>query len=443
MSVRAAIVGLVVVGALTHFVGLTYPRQVVFDEVHWGKSVSAYCCTGQRVFDVHPPHGKLLLTLGALVGRYDGRFDFDHIGEPFTTQPVFFIRLVPAIVGILIPPLFLLFLRYLGASLPAAFLGGLMMAFDNAMLLETRILVFDGILVAAILGSLVCLFAADQATSETKARVLYALTGALAGLAVGVKFTGLVSPALILLYLVTKILSRRQEMARRLSHMGIGLIAAAVVYLGGWAVHFALTPNPGPADAFHPTTGRFFQDLWVVHKTMLSANFNMTLTHPDASTPLSWPFMKVAPFYWTGGGASIYLLGNPVVWWGSSLLFVVVIVNALLMRVTRLRVDAPGHPNMWVPLVGFAISYLPFFGITRVLFLYHYLTPLVFALAFGLLWLDGAGWITGPGLGGQRKSYYAVMFLVVVAFLLVSPLTYGYSAGQYDEWLAAFIRSWR
>ncbi|HUL74936.1 MAG TPA: phospholipid carrier-dependent glycosyltransferase [Vicinamibacterales bacterium] len=443
MSARAAFVSLVAIGVLTHFIGLTSPKEVVFDEVHWGKSVSAYCCTGQRVFDVHPPHGKLLLTLGAVAGGYDGTFDFDHIGEPYTTQPVFFLRLVPALVGVLIAPLFFLFLRYLGASLPAAFLGGLMMALDNAMLLETRILVFDGVLVAAILGSLVALFASEQAASVMKARMWYVATGALAGMSVGTKFTGLVSPALILLFIGTRIVARRQDLRRRLVQTGIVLASAAVVYLGGWAIHFARTPNPGPADAFHPTTGRFFHDLWVVHRTMLSANFNMTLTHPDASTPLSWLFMRIAPFYWTGHGASIYLVGNPVVWWGSSVLLIVVVANALLMRVTRLRVDAPGHPTLWFPLVGFVISFVPFFGITRVLFLYHYLTPLVFAVAFGLLWLDGAGWIVAPGLGGQRRSYYAVILLVVVGFLLVSPLTYGFSAGQYDEWLAAFVRSWR
>jgi hypothetical protein len=32
---------------------------------------------------------------------------------------------------------------------------------------------------------------------------------------------------------------------------------------------------------------------------------------------------------------------------------------------------------------------------------------------------------------------------LVVAFLLVSPLTYGYSFGTYDEWLVGVIRSWR
>ncbi len=444
-NVRQALLLVIALGALVHFVGLTYPRQVVFDEVHWGKSVSAYCCTGTRVFDIHPPHGKLLLALGAKLGGYDGQFSFDQIGMPYTTQPVFFLRLVPALAGIAIPPLFLLMLRYLGASLPAALLGALALVFDNAMLLETRLILFDGILVAATIGALVCVLAADRVTSPARARLLWIGGGALAGLAVGTKFTGLVAPALIVVYLATRLVGARGELGQRLRELVVIGAAALVVYLGGWEIHFALTPNPGVADAFHPTTGHFFQDMWTIHKTMLSTNFSMAQTHPDASRPLTWPLMKVAPYFWAGDGASIYLVGNPIVWWGASLLFVVFVVNSLLMLVTRLRVDAPGpaHAGVWLPFVGYLMAYLPFFGITRVIFLYHYLTPLVFSLAFVMLWLDAAGWIRTDTFRGQRTSYYVAIALIVGMFLAVSPLTYGYNAGGYDEWLAAIVRSWR
>lgn len=444
-SVRRALVLVIVLGALVHFVGLTSPREVVFDEVHWGQSVNAYCCNGQRQFDVHPPHGKLLITLGAVLGGYTGDLSFERIGQPFTDQPVFFLRLVPALAGIAIPPLFLLLLRYLGASAPAALFGALMLVFDNAMLLETRLMLFDGILVAAELATLVCMLAADRAPTPGTARLQAVLCGAFAGLSVGTKFTGLVAPALVFLYIARRVIARRTDARAWLERSALIVAAGLAVYLGGWAVHFARTPNPGPADGFHPTTGHFFHDLWVTHTTMLSANFSMALTHPDASRPLTWPLMKVAPYFWAGDGASIYLIGNPVVWWGASVLFVVFVMNSLLMMVTRLRVEAPGaaRNGVWLPFVGFLLAYVPFFGITRVIFLYHYLTPLVFSIAFVVLWLDAAGWTRGDTWRGQRKSYYLTIAALIVGFLLVSPLTYGFSVGNYDEWLAALIRSWR
>jgi len=114
------------------------------------------------------------------------------------------------------------------------------------------------------------------------------------------------------------------------------------------------------------------------------------------------------------------------------------------MRVTRLRLDARRKGSLfWWLLLAYGIAYLPFFQVTRVLFLYHYLTPLVFSLACVLIWLEEAGWIRSEPAGGQRASYYGVMIAAVLGFLLMSPLTYGYRAGAYGEWLVSAIRSWR
>ena len=221
--------------------------------------------------------------------------------------------------------------------------------------------------------------------------------------------------------------------------------AGIVIYLAGWMVHFALLTRPGPADVYHPTTGRFIEDVRVVHRMMFAANAAMTSTHPDASHPLSWPLMKVPPFFWAGSnGAVEYLIGNPVVWWGSSLLLVVIVVNTGLMRVTRLRLESRPHASrVWWLMLAYAVAYLPFFGVSRILFLYHYLTPLVFSLACVLMWLEEAGWIRPEQAGGQRASYYVVIAAAVAGFALMSPLTYGFSAGAYGEWLVAAIRSWR
>ena len=80
---RLALLGLFVVSALLHFTALDWPHSVIFDEVHFGKFVTAYCCTHQRFFDIHPPVTKLLIAASAYVGGYKGDFDFDHIGEAY------------------------------------------------------------------------------------------------------------------------------------------------------------------------------------------------------------------------------------------------------------------------------------------------------------------------------------------------------------------------
>ena len=440
--VRRAVAALAILGALTHFIGLGYPRQVVFDEATFGRYVAAYCCTGERIFDVHPPHGKLLIAAVAWAGGFDGKFTFERIGLPYGDTPVVALRAVPAIAGLLIPPLFLLLLLELGASFPAALLGGILLLLDNALLLETKIIVWDGVLVASTLAALVCFFAALR-HGGVGWRLIAA--GALAGLAVGCKTTGLAVPALMGICLLFGVGGARGAFSRRMGQAALLTLSGGVVYLAGWWIHWAVLTEPGPADAFYATTGRFIDDFLTMHQAMIRENVRLAATHPDSSAPWTWPLMKVAPYFWQGEGASTYLVGNPVVWWGSSLAVVLILAFTILRGPLGLSRRAIGNPaaKPWLALTAYAIAYAPLLPVGRVLFLYHYLTPLTFAVAFVLLWLDRFGWTRVGGIGDQRPSYFAVLVLAVLGFLVTSPLTYGFSAGGYDEWLAAFVRSWR
>lgn len=56
------------------------PAHTSFDEVHFGGFAAKYI--RRRYFmDVHPPLAKLLVTLSAWLGRFDGKFDFKDIGK--------------------------------------------------------------------------------------------------------------------------------------------------------------------------------------------------------------------------------------------------------------------------------------------------------------------------------------------------------------------------
>ena len=438
-----ALAVLVAIGVVTHFWRLSVPHEVVFDEATFGRYVAAYCCTGERIFDVHPPHGKLLIAAAARAGGFDGQFAFGQIGLPYGDTPVLALRFVPALAGVLIPPLFLLLLTRLGASFPAALLGGLLLALDNAMLLETRIIVWDGVLVASTIAALVCFFSAMTATSGVWWRL--AAAGGLAGLAVGCKLTGLAAPGLMALCLAFGIGGARGPLTRRAGQAAIVLAAGAFVYLAGWAIHLMVLTQPGPADSFHPTTGRFLEDLIATHRAMFRENVNLAATHPDASAPWTWPWMKVAPYFWQGRGASIYLVGNPVVWWGSTVALLSLVIYAVVLRPLGFRAPETRNkgPRPELALAAYLIAFAPLWPVGRVLFLYHYLTPLVFALGFVLLWLDRAGAFRPGGIRDQSASYFLLIGLAMAGFLAVSPLTYGVSIGGYDEWLAAFVRSWR
>ena len=80
---------------------------------------------------------------------------------------------------------------------------------------------------------------------------------------------------------------------------------------------------------------------------------------------------------------------------------------------------------------------------SRILFLYHYLTPLVFALAFVVAWLESAGWIRAADGLRQRTSYFVVMGAAVIGFAAMAPVTYGWQIDGYTPWLLEVIRFWR
>jgi len=323
-----------------------------------------------------------------------------------------------------------------------AFIGGVLVALDNGLIVEGRLLLIDSILIAATLAAVACFLTAQRQGGRWPWLLA---TGALAGLATGTKLTGLVAPGLITISLAFGLgVVRTTSWNERIRQLALVGGSAVAVYLAGWMIHWALLPNPGPGDAFYPSTGKMVTDLIKAQRTMLSANISLTATHPDASAPWTWPLMKVAPYYWQGDGASIYMIGNPVIWWGTSVLFFGVLIQLVLMRPLGTKLPPPvrREPRVWFPLAGYALSFLPFFRVTRVLFLYHYLTPLLFSLAFVLLWLDRTGWLE-PGAPRQRTAAVAIVIAAAIAFLAISPLTYGFSVGGYDEALANFIRSWR
>lgn len=414
---------LIVAGGM-HLLRLSNPSQVIFDEVHFGKFVTAYCCTHERFFDIHPPHAKLLISGAAYLLGYRGGLDFDSIGEDYGAAAPFQLRFLPALMGILLPLVFYGLLRQLGVSRAVAFFGGLATTLDNALVVQTRLIALDGLLLLATFGAVWAYLWAQKKQSWW----LYVLTGVLAGLAVGTKFTGLA--ALVLLGALI-IFNFQVSIFKRVLQALVILLCAFVVYVAGWWLHFALLTQPGSGDVWGLPTGHFWQDVVKLHQQMLSANYNLTATHPDESPWWSWPLMLTSVFYWSGNSAVIYFLGNPVVWWGTTILF----IWAFLF--SRREAWRKG----WIPFAGFLIALLPLTRVPRALFLYHYLTPLLFALAFGLVWADQ---VMRKKKKETRKQVLVLGAMAVTAgFVLFSPLTYGFQVSP--AWLTAlwWLPNWR
>ncbi|XP_073836966.1 protein O-mannosyltransferase rt [Musca autumnalis] len=131
---------------VTRFYRLTYPRNVVFDELHYAKSVALYM-QNKFFFDTHPPLGKQLIAAVANSIGYDGNFTATNIGSPYSpTFPLFWMRLLPAFCGSMLPSAVYLLIKETGISRWASLLGGLLILVDNSMLIQSRFILMESML---------------------------------------------------------------------------------------------------------------------------------------------------------------------------------------------------------------------------------------------------------------------------------------------------------
>ncbi|HSX24959.1 MAG TPA: phospholipid carrier-dependent glycosyltransferase [Candidatus Andersenbacteria bacterium] len=441
MNVRHDItifLGILLLAACTRVFFLSYIPQVVFDEVHFGKFISAYCCTHQRFFDIHPPVGKLLIAAGAYLSGYNGLFPFEYIGQPFVNVPIDGVRMVPALFGTLLAGIIYILLRLMNVSKLFSVLGGIAIALDNALIVESRFILMDNILLVMTFGCI----AAGIAAVKTRAHSLQSLffvilAGILAGAAMGTKFTGMIAGGLVVLLFLAY---AYHEGPKKYLQWGIRCLvlacSALIIYLGAWAIHFSLLTLPGSGDVWGIPTGNFVPDLISLHQEMISANYNLTATHPYGSKWWTWPFMIRPVFYWQGntGNQFIYLLGNPAVWWGGFVFFCI----ALLALIASIIKKQYKHSSniVWIMIIGYLWAYVPLMRVPRVLFLYHYLTPLIFSLIIALWWLDRTVKL--------KRQFVAIAALCIIAgFIYISPLTYGYPISSFWQTLLFSIQSWR
>ena len=104
-------------GSLLHGFPIYVSLPYSFDEVHFGKFASHYIMR-QYYFDVHPPFAKLLFGLAGWFVGFDGHFNFDNIGDSYTTNHVPYVgmRALPAVLGSLTIPVVYAIMKESGYS---------------------------------------------------------------------------------------------------------------------------------------------------------------------------------------------------------------------------------------------------------------------------------------------------------------------------------------
>ena len=442
---------ILVVSAVVHFAYFGYPNQTVFDEVHFGKFITGYF-TGEYFFDIHPPLAKLLMSLAGYFGGFRAGFSFSNIGEAFPDHSYLALRLLPTLAGMFLPVIVYWLARRLKLSTLSATGIGLLVAIDGALLVQSRFMLLDAFLLLFGFSALLAYLRYREKPSYGNLLT----TGLLAGLAGSVKWTGFSFLGLILLWEVIDLAIQYRDFFRKLLKPLLITVLAGVVYFATFAIHFSLLPKSGQGDAFMSSEfqagliGNSYQNdpnikpLGLLSKfvqlnaEMYRANQNLTATHPYGSQWYTWPWLGRSIYYWnqnSGNGleSRIYLLGNPIIWWSSSIAMLWLLLNLLSRWFLRTGNDSTTK----LLAGGYLFNLLPFVGITRVMFLYHYFSALIFALlAVGYV-LDGTSEKT------KKATWALVLILAGLTFFYFAPLTYGLGGAATDLDKLFWFSSWR
>ncbi|KAG9002648.1 hypothetical protein FRB94_003741 [Tulasnella sp. JGI-2019a] len=272
--------GVVVLACFVRLYHLSWPNSVVFDEVHFGKFAGKYLSTRYYV-DVHPPLAKLLLTMMAFFGGFDGGFDFKEIGLVYPREvPYIAMRALPAIMGIGVVPLSYLTLRGLDCRPASALLGAMFILFENGLITQSRLILLDSPLVFFTALTVFCWvgFSNEQKQEPfTEDWWLWlTLTGLSLGAVVSCKWVGLFTIATVGLCTLKHLwdllgdlrvpprLWIRHFLARALCLIVLPLM----VYMAVFEVHFLILQNSGDGDGFmssefqHTLHGKGMQDTY-------------------------------------------------------------------------------------------------------------------------------------------------------------------------------------
>lgn len=263
---RLLLVFVLIFTIFTRFWGLTEIRELIFDEVYFAKfgqdlltfqECPQYSMAeggykeDRGCYDVHPPLGKLIIAAGenlfalsdftdyeAQKKRYQDRQNVEkNVGDfhyEFAAENVLGWRIMPALFGVL-----LIFLMYvLGAVLFKSEWLGLLAAFlaaiDNYFLVQSRVALMDVFMLSFQLAAVLFFILGYRAEKAGK-YACYILAAVMAGLALGVKFTGvavMVIFAIMLIYSLIKNYYNNRKTHGYWKQSGLALAHEITLYVG-------------------------------------------------------------------------------------------------------------------------------------------------------------------------------------------------------------------
>ncbi|MBB6674857.1 glycosyltransferase family 39 protein [Cohnella nanjingensis] len=393
----------------------SYLNSMYFDEIYHARTAYEFLHHIEPYETTHPPLGKALISLGVAI------FGMNPFGW----------RVVGTLFGIAMIPMLYLFAKRLFGKTEYAFLAAFLLAFDFMHFTQTRIATIDVYGVFFILMMYYYMYkfyirSLGGASFRACAAPL-GLAGLFFGIGAASKWIDIYAGAGLAVILAIALYRRYRE--RRFLWQVVGwcclafLLVPAVIYTLSY-IPFFLVPGPG----------HDFQGMLNYQKFMFNYHSHLVATHPFASSWWEWPLIVKPIWYYAGSVApgyvsSIAALGNPAVWWVGT---------AAVFAAIGVRLRKP-DPRLTFLLVGLAAEYLPWVGVQRLTFIYHFFAsiPFLILLAVYLIMLGRESRLL------SRGAVYAYMGVVLGLFILFYPVLSGMTVKQsYVAHALKWFSSW-
>jgi dolichyl-phosphate-mannose--protein O-mannosyl transferase len=439
---------------LTYFWRYWEPAAVFWDENYHIASAQKYL-NGVYFMEQHPPLGKELIALGEFLLHPNTRTD-QFIGTDYATdfQPGFSFagyRFFSALLGwFAAPVLFLVFLLIARNPLFAALLSFLYV-FDNALVVHIRGAMLEGPLmcfsVLTILAFLALLEWGDR-------RKFFLWGSVLFGVAFGLTFMTKLFGLALILFLPAYLVTLLPNWKKMVESTGLFIGGFLLIFCSVWYVHFALGKtivSTLPDNGYYQASPEYRQLLGEGKTASLLAfpimvrdslayvpfynrgapRIDLCKADENGSPFYLWPLgARAINYRWeTPDGTSyryLYLQSNPVVWLLSSF---GVLVGFCLLLASYLFDPAPQIRQRYLlaVFVGLYAAYMIAISmIDRVLYLYHYFSPLLLSMiVLGIVLLE----IQRVWRWRITEPIRTVALLVLAALIFVSyeyyrPLSY-------------------
>ncbi len=419
-----------------------------FDEIYYTRTVYEFLHGLPTYENTHPPFGKILITLGAVL---------------FGTTPFGF-RFMGALFGILMLPFMYLLGRNISRNRAVGAFCAFIFAFDFMHFAQTRLATIDVFITFFVI---VMYFFMERYCSMSfydtplkKTWIPLGACGIAFGFGIASKWSGAYAGAGLAVLFFLQLFARYREYrfalkdpegetgpmkhayiiehfkeytAKTIGFCMVFFVAIpCVIYLLSY-IPFVYPSNPG-----------LLERMAANQVNMFNYHSKLEATHSYSSLWYEWPTMIRPIFYYSrelGGSMrmGISSFGNPFVWWTG---IPAALCTAYLALFRRDRTAS-------FLLIGYLAQYLPWTLIDRCTFIYHYFPSVPFVvlmIAYSLLQIcSGFGGLTSKKL--TAKSFYMLLaacsMIVFVLFLIFYPVLAGTPIStEYVDTYLRWMDSW-